>query len=218
MVEFTQTENCMSVGFHRICAVVVLFSIPFLVGCPKGKGRVEAPKLDADKMTDGAMSLCDANGDDLIDASEIKSSPALKFAKNDIDTDGDGKLSRAELAERFKIYVDVPSGAQGITMKVRQGNRNGEGFMDAKVRLVPEPFMEEFIEVGEGEVIDPTTGYVQISSVPGVPGVRVGMYRIEITHDSRKVPAKFNTKTILGIEVPPIASAATQEELIFVIK
>ena len=81
-----------------------------------------------------------------------------------IDTDGDGKLSRDELLERFNIYVDTAVGLQSITLQVRQ--RNGAGFMGAKVRLVPEPFMADYIEESEGEVIDPSSGLVEIMTLP----------------------------------------------------
>ena len=36
---------------------------------------------------------------------------------------------------------------------------------------------------------------------PTVQGLPPGFYRVEITKDGEKIPAKYNTDTILGIEV-----------------
>ena len=189
-----------------------------VIGCGKAKGRVEAPVLNAEAMADGAMDLCDSNSDGFISSSELKASPALKFSKDDIDTDGDGKLSRDELLERFNIYVDTSVGLQGITLNVRKGSVNGDGLMGATVRLVPEPFMADYIEEAEGEVNDPSNGLVEIMTLPPDPGVRVGMYKVVIESDEFKIPSKYNDNTTLGIEVPPITSAATSKPLVFVIR
>lgn len=197
---------------------MLLLGLSVIAGCSASKGRVEAPELDPEKMADGAMQLCDANSDGVLSASELSASPALKFAKDDIDTDGDGKISRDELVERFNIYVDTAVGLQGITLNVRKGSVNGDGLMGATVKLVPEPFMAEFIEEAVGEVIDPSTGLVEIMTLPPDPGVRVGMYRVEIESEDFKVPTKYNTNTIYGIEVPPITSAATSKPLVFVVR
>ena len=206
--------SSMNLRQFAFCA----FAVILLTGCSSSKGRVEAPELNADAMADSAMDLCDSDGDGFISSSEIKASPALKFAKEDIDTDGDGKLSRDELLERFNIYVDTSVGLQGITLNVRKGSVNGDGLMGATVRLVPEPFMADYIEEAEGKVIDPSNGLVEIMTLPPDPGVRVGMYTVKIESDDFKIASKYNEKSTLGIEVPPITSAATSKPLVFVIK
>lgn len=204
--------------FPRQIASAGLFAVILVAGCGEGKGRVEAPVLDPGKMTDQAMELCDENSDGMLTTAELKASPALTFAKDDIDTDGDGKLSRDELLERFKIYEEMNVGLQSITLNVRHRSKDGPGLVGAKVRLIPEPFMADFIDECEGEVIDAEMGYVNIAAMPPDPGVRVGMYRMEITSDDVKIPAKYNTNSALGIEVPPITSRATSEALIYVIR
>lgn len=200
----------------RSAALMLLASATLIVGCMGAKGRVEAPELDPPSMAQGAMDLCDSNTDGFIDKTEVKQSPALNFALDDIDTDGDKKISHDELLDRFTIYKETAVGLQGITMHVVQ--RNGDGLMGATVRLVPEPFMPDSIEEATGEVIDPGNGLVEIMTLPPDPGVRVGMYRVEVTSDDVKVPSKYNTDTKWGIEVPPITSKATSNPLRFVVK
>ena len=200
----------------RSTALMLLVSLLAFVGCMSAKGKVEAPELDPQAMAAGAMELCDGNGDGFIDSTEVKKSPALDFALDDIDSDGDGKISETELLERFTIYKETAVGLQSITLHVIR--RNGDGLMGAEVRLVPEPFMPDTIEEAVGEVIDPGNGLVEIMTLPPDPGVRVGMYRVEVTSDSTKVPAKYNTDTKWGIEVPPITSKATSSPLRFVVK
>jgi hypothetical protein len=38
-------------------------------------------------------------------------------------------------------------------------------------------------------------------NAPNMPLVQPGIYRVEITHPSVKIPAKYNTETTLGIEI-----------------
>ena len=133
----------------------------------------------------------------------------------DIDTDGDKKISEDELLERFKIYEETAVGLQSVQMFIV--NRSGVGIQGAEVRLVPEPFMADYIEVAEGEILD-MEGMVQVMTLPPDPGVRVGMYRIEVTSDDVKIPSKYNKETKWGIEVPPITSKATTQPLRFTIK
>lgn len=204
--------------YRRFVVVIGALALISSVGCFGAKESVGAPELDAPKMTDDAMALCDADGDGFITSTEVKASPALKFAMDDIDLDGDGKLSRDELKERFDIYVTTATGLKSVSLFVRRGSKNGDGLVGATVRLVPEPFMADYIEEAEGEVIDPSNGMVEIMTLPPNPGVRVGMYRVEIESDDMKVKAKYNTETTLGIEVPPITSSATSKPLVFVIK
>jgi len=200
---------------YRELAFAVAFGALISAGCTGAKGRIDAPELDAAKMAADAMALCDANGDGFIDKTEVKTSPALNFALDDIDVDGDKKISEDELNERFKIYEDTAVGLQSVQMFIVK--RNGEGIEGATVRLVPEPFMEDYIEVAEGEVLD-LEGMVQIMTLPPDPGVRVGMYRLEVTSDDFKIPSKYNEDTKWGIEVPPITSKATSQPLRFVVK
>ena len=194
---------------------LLLFLLVGFLGCTKSVDVVKAPDMDVEVMTDEAMQLCDENGDGFIEKSELKNSPSIKFAKTDLDTDKDGKISRDELHARFSLYVEMSTGLTQASIYVRKNSRQGGGLVGATVKLVPEPFMEKYIEGAEGKVIDPENGATNMS-VGGFPGVRVGFYKIEITSDDVKIPAKFNTETIYGVEIPPVTSEAA--EMVFVVK
>ena len=38
-------------------------------------------------------------------------------------------------------------------------------------------------------------------NAPNIPLMQPGLYHVEITHPSTKIPAKYNTQTTLGIEI-----------------
>ena len=188
-----------------------------LIGCMGSPEVVEQPPMDAEAMADGAMELCDADDDGFITKSEAKACPSIKSAMIDLDIDPkDNKISRDEMLARFNLYVESKIGLTAPSIRVVKGSQNGIGLVGATVKMIPESFMEDYIEPAEGTVIDPETGYTNISAVAGMPGVRIGFYRIEITSDDMKVPAKFNEKSIYGVEIPPVTSKAA--EMIFVVK
>ena len=64
--------------------------------------------------------------------------------------------------------------------------------------------MADGLEQAAGEVINVNTGYAEISTDPELPGVRPGIYRVEITSPSVEISPKYNTETIYGIEVAPV--------------
>ncbi|MCA9269532.1 MAG: hypothetical protein KDA41_13720, partial [Planctomycetales bacterium] len=39
------------------------------------------------------------------------------------------------------------------------------------------------------------------SHLKGIYGMQSGFYKVEITHPTTKIPAKYNTETVLGHEV-----------------
>ena len=45
---------------------------------------------------------------------------------------------------------------------------------------------------------------VTIDAPPGLPGIEFGLYRVQITHDSRGIPSRYNSKTELGFELSPL--------------
>jgi len=157
--------------------------------------------MDPETMTKACMDLVDKDGDGQLTKEELKVTPGMLSALVDLDRDKDNQLSREEVFQRFELYVNSRVGLQGVACSV---TLNGQPLRDAHVDLVPEPYMAEFIEPAAGDVINPNTGAVEISTNPELPGVRPGFYRVEITSPTVEIAAKYNEDTIYGIEVAPV--------------
>lgn len=78
----------------------------------------------------------------------------------------------------------------------------GRPLADAKVRLVPEPFLADLLGVAEGVTNSNGTAALKIASRTRT-GAPFGYYRLEVTSDKVKIPAKYNTETTLGVELSP---------------
>jgi hypothetical protein len=90
-------------------------------------------------------------------------------------------------------------------MCVVYANDSDHPIEGAKVRVVPESFLSEAIQPGEGVtnhrgIAKPVT----VDAPPGLPGIELGLYRVQITHDSLKIPARYNEATELGFELSPL--------------
>jgi hypothetical protein len=177
---------------------------PTLLGCFGGPSRIEAPKWDVDAITAACMSQADADGNGSISKQEAKdNAPSLAYALQALDANQDNELSEDEVRQRFVDLANAKTGVQGFGAKFTFKGRPLPG---GKARLVPEPFLEGVIEPAEG-MINEDTGSADFD-IPGDDyyGVRPGMYRIEVTSERVKIPAKYNEETVLGIDVSPFTN------------
>ena len=184
--------------------VIVTGLLPLFLGCFGGPTRIEAPKWDVDAITAACMSQADTDGDGSITKQEAKdNAPSLNYALQALDADQDGQLSEEEVRQRFVDLANAKTGVQGFGAKFTYKGRPLPG---GQARLVPEPFLEGVVEAAEG-TIDQYTGSANFD-IPGDDyyGVRPGMYRIEVTSDRVKIPAKYNDETELGIDVSPFTN------------
>ena len=81
---------------------------------------------------------------------------------------------------------------------------NGQPLAGAKVVFVPEKFLGGALQSGTG--ITSKAGFANVTSPhaadPSLEGLSPGFYRVEITKEGEKIPAKYNTETTLGREIP----------------
>jgi hypothetical protein len=174
-------------------------SLVALVGCSGAVSPVSQPDWDPSGVAERAMALFDSNGDGFLSGDELTKSPGLLAGLDIIDTNDDQKVSATEIISRFEFYEQLKLGLRGREFKITY---NGKPLANANVKLVPEPFLDGVIETAMGVtrpdgIVNPNAG------VDGLPGLRPGYYRIEVTSDKVKLPAKYNTETILGAEVSP---------------
>jgi hypothetical protein len=162
---------------------------------------VALPSYDPDGMARKAMADYDKNNDGKIDSDELASSPALKGALKQVDTDKDGSVSAEEIATRLRLFQSSAIGVRSIGGKVL---RDGHGVGGVNVTLVPEPFMGDAIKPASGvSGPDGSVGF-QTPGAPA-PGVNPGFFRIEASKKdaagTETLPARFNSNTTLGVEV-----------------
>jgi hypothetical protein len=184
------------------------------VGCTGRPSRVVQPTLDPAGAAAMAMEDYDKNKDGVLEESEW--SPGLRGAVNmpvSIDKDGDKKLTPAEIQDRIQGMVDSKLGRTTFSCRVTM---NGAPFPGATVKLVPERFIGPNIQPAEGKTDGTGFAMLTVAGAGNLPGVQVGIYRVEVTSDATKVPAKYNTETILGHEISQ--SSGYEGEVVFAVK
>lgn len=171
-----------------------------LTGC--GRGVVSPPKINASSASQAAISKYDKNGDGVLSGTELKNAPG--FAASRCDANKDGTITADEISERIGKWQTDRVGL--ITMQL-QVLLNGKPLNDALVKFIPEECIADKIQPGQG-----TTGELGLTNIgmdpgqlrsdlQGSPLMHCGIYRVEITHPTKKIPSQYNTETILGHEV-----------------
>jgi hypothetical protein len=173
-----------------------------MCGCSSGPSRVEVPALDAAEAASAAVEEYDSDKDESISQSESLACPAIAGSFKIYDANKDGLVSIAEIQSRLEAMLRSGIGRMPCICVVYAGDRPLEG---ATVRVVPESFLGGAIQPGEGVTNDRGVAKpVTVDAPPGLPGIELGLYRVQITHDRLKIPAKYNTATELGFELSPL--------------
>lgn len=173
-------------------------------GCSGAPGRLTPPKVSANGAADEAFELYDQNQDGSLAKSELAECPGLTHAFTSYDTDGSGQLSHDEIAAGIRVWSE---GKMGMTSWPFQVRFNGRPLDGAQVKLVPEPFLGGAVKSASGESGPGGHGALGMamddlpSNAPKRPLIQPGLYRVEITHPSTPIPAKYNTESTLGLEV-----------------
>lgn len=177
------------------------------LGCGKQPKNLTPPPLDPVAASQSAMEMFDANSDGVIDKSELTKSPGLKAAVKTSDLDNDGGLSAEEIQKRLQIYVDSKTSIRNFQVGFLHNGNEPRGLA---VKVIPEPFLEKYIEPATDStniagVASPSIDFKDPEiAAQGYAGMRLGMYRVQVTEPdpSRKqIPKKYNENTTLGFEV-----------------
>jgi len=193
--------------FHRMKAclpVVLLPFMTFLIGCGRAPSRVVA-EAPAGNSSSAAMAKHDADKNGSLDETELKSAPGLLAGMKQADTNGDGKLSAAEIDARIAAWAKSKVGRMSVAVVVTRG---GMPLADADVRFVPESFLGTAIPTATAKTNAQGMAMPKApSSEENLGGVPPAFYRVEITTAAGNIPATYNTETTLGVEVAPDVTA-----------
>ena len=168
-----------------------------------GCGGLKEYRVDPVAASKAAMEKYDKSGDGLLDQTELKACPALLRELRAYDESKDKKLTADEIGAVIK---DMYGQGAGMTALACTVNLDGGPLSGATVRFIPESFLGPEIKEATGVTNSAGTAALGISP-DELPKelrrhslMRVGIYRVEVTHPTKKIPAKYNTETELGFE------------------
>jgi hypothetical protein len=170
------------------------------VGC-SGGGKGGGPRISPRDAASAAMAAYDTNKDGALDAKELESCPALQSALKRIDKNNDGRLSAEEITDRL-TFLRSQEAQSGVSVEVTFDGRPLSG---ATVTLVPEKFMGASFKPLSVVTDEAGSGIVTLEG--GSDLAPLGYYRVEVSKKNTKgqesIPARYNTKTVLGYEISP---------------
>ncbi len=173
-------------------------------GCGGRPPRIQPVPIDPAAAAREALAAYDADGDGTLSAGELKKCPGLLKSVSRFDADGDGRIAAEEIAGRIRAWQGHKVALMRFSCKV---TAEGRPLAGATVRLVGETFLGDGLKPASG--VTQANGVANVTISPdelpadcrGLSGVFPGVYKVEITHPSRTIPAKYNTQTVLGQEI-----------------
>jgi hypothetical protein len=180
-----------------LVSIAASFCCAAFLGCDGRPKRIYPPKINAAKAGPAAMEMYDANHDGKLDAEELKKVPSLAALARESK---DGVVTESMITELLKRWTEGRVGRVSWGMRFLHNNKSLEG---ATVQLVPEKFLGIDLKIEPSKTDNNgNAGFtVAVKSAEDPKGIPLGFYRIEVTKDGESIPAKYNTETILGIDV-----------------
>lgn len=182
----------------------LLTALALVPACSGGPTPVELPDVSPGAAADRALQQYDADGDGVLSRAELAACPAMLAAMDHYDRDRSGTVSKEEIADRISSWQ---RGGIAIVQLICKVTRDGRPVEGATVRLNPEPFLGGEIKPAVGTTRKGGMAVMEIpaeelpSDMKDVRGVHCGVYKVEITHPQQSIPARYNSETQLGHEV-----------------
>ncbi len=192
--------------FGRCFVLIAAASLCLNAGCSSKPRRVSQVAIDFEKVA-SEMMAADVDQDGQVSKAEAKPFPGFAKGFAAIDSDKDGRVSAEEIQARLPgIFTRTSALLPGVCSVTL----NGKPLDGAMVTFEPEAFFGGKIPTATAKVNSDGFGSLAIAEEdlpPGAPNVsglvRPGLYRVKVTHPERELPAKYNTETVLGVEVSP---------------
>jgi hypothetical protein len=175
----------------------------WMAGCSRGPAPVRIPHVDPVAASQGAVELYDTNGDGQLSEQELTACPGILRNLGIYDADGNKSVTQEEIEARLRAFFPPNVGVTKLNVHV---SLDGKSLAGATVKFVPEKYLGDEIKMAGGITTDHGNATIDIrdedapETEHGLSGVHYGTYRVEITHPTINIPAKYNTATTLGYE------------------
>lgn len=186
----------------RTLAALICFG-PLLTGCNRGPTPIQVPDFDPVTASRQAIDIYDKDHNGELSKDELAACPGILANLDAYDTNKNGSVSAEEIEARL---TPLRRSGVGLTQLVIEVRMNGRPLQGADVKLVPEPYLGPNVKPAYGTTSRRGIAVMDIrdedlpASEKGVTGVHYGTFKIEVTHATRMIPAKYNTATTLGYE------------------
>lgn len=209
-----KTHSMMHHRLTRLTPFAVCQALIFamLSGCSDKPGRIQQADVDFKLVSEQLFEAYDQDGSQSLDLAEAQKLSAIGVRFNEYDSNADKAITRDEIEERLQTTVFDPRKAfMEVSCVIKNNSRILPG---ATVKFVPVSFLETWLPPARGEsdnrgVVKPSIEAKDFpENAPKLSGfMRPGIYRVEITHPSVQIPAKYNSESILTVEVSSSALA-----------
>lgn len=172
-------------------------------GCSRSLERFKAPKVDAASSASAAVELYDADGDGKLSKQELAKCPGILGKLAAYDKNGDGSVDQAEIKDQLAQLLKHGTGGTQLTCLVTYKRKP---LIGAEVVLEPEPYLGNDIQAARGTTNGSGSAQLTIppehlpSHLQRMKAVHYGTFKVRITHPSTSIPEKYNTATELGYE------------------
>ena len=191
-------------GRRRYVPIVDCLVVTLCLGCGGKTSRVDPPRIDPAQAGSAAIGQYDADGDGELSRQELAKLPGVLLALGAYDRNDDDKVSAEEIAARIRQWQEFKIGTLTVGCRVTLDGALLEG---ATVKMIPEKFLGEYVKPASGTTTADGGCGLAIAKSDLSPdqqtllGVHCGIYKIEVTHPTRSIPARYNRQTILGQEI-----------------
>jgi hypothetical protein len=205
-------ELALIMKHKRLCCWLGVVTLAMTTaGCSR-HSQLSKLSINVSQAADSALAQYDTNHDGALAGDELTACPSIKSALASFDKNHDSRVDGEELRARFQSWLDSPTRLLMVPCVV---TLDGARLSNAQVKLIPEKFLGDSLYSGEGVTNEDGFTGISISQADAkalgqakASGVRLGLYRVEITHPTVKIPAKYNTNTTLGIEISPASAGS----------